>query len=277
MFRIVEKRQLAPNGFLFRIKAPEIANHAKAGQFVILRVNETGERIPLTLVRWNKSSGTIDLSFQTIGKTTHLLSRLNKGDHLQDILGPLGKPSVIKNHGKVVLLIGGFGAAAVLPIAKALKKAGNSLVTVMGARSKDYLVFKQELTRLSEETYIMTDDGSAGHKGYVIDGLEMAIREHRFDHSYVIGPAIMMKITTKKCCELCIPTTVSLNPIMLDGTGMCGSCRVNVGGKTFFACVDGPEFNGFTVDWDLLLSRLSAYREEEKRSLELFFKKEGMS
>lgn len=274
-FQIIKKDKIAPNGFLFRIKAPEVAIHARPGQFFVLRVNEQGERIPLTLVRWNRKSGTIDFAFQVIGKTTHLLSKLKEGDFLKDVLGPLGRPSEIKYHGTVALLAGGFGAAAMLPIATTLKEAGNNLVTVLGARSKDYLVLEKELKKLSSKIYVMTDDGSYGIKGFVKDGLEMASREYEIAHAYVIGPAIMMKFTVASCQELGIPNTVSLNPIMVDATGMCGSCRVNVGGKTYFACVDGPEFDGSQVDWNLLLNRLSAYVNEEKHSYELFLKKKG--
>lgn len=277
LFQIIKKEKIAPNGFLFRIKAPEVATHAKPGQFFILRVYDRGERIPLTLVRWNKKLKTIDFAFQVVGKTTHLLSKLKEGEFLKDVLGPLGRPSEIKNYGTVALLAGGFGAAAMLPIAHALKKEGNELITILGARSKDYLIFENEFRRLSSKTYIMTDDGSYGIKGFVKDGLEIAAKENKIDHAYVIGPAIMMKFTVMSCQQLGIPCTVSLNPIMLDGTGMCGSCRVNVRGKTYFACVDGPEFDGYQVDWDILLNRLSSYVNEEKLSYELFLRKKGVS
>lgn len=271
--RIIEKHRVTPNGFLVRVEAPLIAAHARAGQFVILRVNETGERIPLTLARWDAAAGTIDLAFQVVGKTTALLSTLEPGDAIRDIAGPLGKPSEIRHYGSVAILAGGFGAAALLPIAQALAAAGNTLYSVVGARSADFLMFHRELAEVSEKTIVMTDDGSAGTKGFVIDGLSALASETKLDHAYAIGPAIMMKFTALTCVELGIPVTVSLNPIMVDGTGMCGSCRVEVAGQTRFACVDGPEFDGSAVNWDSLLSRLNAFKEQEEEAYRLFMEK----
>jgi NAD(P)H-flavin reductase len=271
--RIIEKHRVTPNGFLVRVEAPLIAAHARAGQFVILRINETGERIPLTLARWDAAAGTIDLAFQVVGKTTALLSTLEPGDAIRDIAGPLGKPSEIRHYGSVAILAGGFGAAALLPIALALAAAGNTLYSVVGARSADFLMFHRELAEVSEKTIVMTDDGSAGRKGFVIDGLSALASETKLDHAYAIGPAIMMKFTALTCVELGIPVTVSLNPIMVDGTGMCGSCRVEVAGQTRFACVDGPEFDGSAVNWDSLLSRLNAFKEQEEEAYRLFMEK----
>jgi ferredoxin--NADP+ reductase len=271
--RIIEKHRVTPNGFLVRVEAPLIAAHARAGQFVILRVNETGERIPLTLARWDAAAGTIDLAFQVVGKTTALLSTLEPGDAIRDIAGPLGKPSEIRHYGSVAILAGGFGAGALLPIAQALAAAGNTLYSVVGARSADFLLFHRELSELSKKTIVMTDDGSAGRKGFVIDGLSALASETKLDHAYAIGPAIMMKFTALTCVELGIPVTVSLNPIMVDGTGMCGSCRVEVAGQTRFACIDGPEFDGSAVNWDSLLSRLNAFKEQEEEAYRLFMEK----
>jgi ferredoxin--NADP+ reductase len=271
--RIIEKHRVTPNGFLVRVEAPLIAAHARAGQFVILRVNETGERIPLTLARWDAAAGTIDLAYQVVGKTTALLSTLEPGDAIRDIAGPLGKPSEIRHYGSVAILAGGFGAGALLPIAQALAAAGNTLYSVVGARSADFLLFHRELSELSKKTIVMTDDGSAGRKGFVIDGLSALASETKLDHAYAIGPAIMMKFTALTCVELGIPVTVSLNPIMVDGTGMCGSCRVEVAGQTRFACIDGPEFDGSAVNWDSLLSRLNAFKEQEEEAYRLFMEK----
>jgi ferredoxin--NADP+ reductase len=268
MFKIIAKKKIAPEGFFLRIEAPEIARKAKPGQFLILRVHEKGERIPLTLVNWSRSRGFIDIAFQVVGKTTHLLSLKEPGEFLPDILGPLGHPSKIQRFGTVAFLAGGFGSAAILPIARAMKRKGNRILTVLGARNSDYLIFEKELRRISDQTIITTDDGSKGIKGFVKDGLQLLAQEEKIDLAYCIGPAIMMKYTSLETEKLGIPTIVSLNPIMVDGTGMCGSCRVEVGGKTYFACVDGPEFNAHEVNWDLLLTRLNYYREEEKMAYE---------
>lgn len=273
MHKIIKKRQIAPGGYLFKVHAPHIVNNAEPGNFIVIRLNEKGERIPLTLVRWSKNSGTVDFAFQVVGKTTHQLSQKQEGDYIKDILGPLGHPSKIQDYGTVALLAGGFGAAALLPIAKSLKRRGNKIITVLGARSKNYLVFKNELKRQSHNLIITTDDGSEGIKGFVMDGLKRAFGREGINHAFIVGPAIMMKFTSHACRELGIPATASLNPIMVDGTGMCGSCRVKVGDKTYFTCVDGPEFDASKVDWDLLLARLETYREEEITSYKLSLEK----
>lgn len=272
LFEIVKKKKIAPEGYYFRVLAPNIAKNAKPGQFIVLRAFEKGERIPLTLVNWSRSKGYIEFAFQVVGKTTYLLSKLNEGDTIKDILGPLGQPSNISYYGNVAFLAGGFGAAAILPIARAMKRKGNRILTVLGARNRHYLSFKNELRKISDEMIITTDDGSEGFKGFVVDGLKILAKKEKIDLAYIIGPAIMMKYTSLETKKLGIPSIASLNPIMVDGTGMCGSCRVNVSGKTYFACVDGPEFNAHEVDWDLLLSRLSYYREEEKISYESVLK-----
>ncbi len=274
MFKILEKKQIAPTGYFFRIHAPQIARNAKPGQFIILRLDEKGERIPLTLVNWSKEEGFIDISIQVVGKTTYSLSLMKPGDKIRDIIGPLGNASEIKKAGTVIFLAGGFGAAAILPIARAMKEAGNRVLTVLGARNKDYLIFESELEEVSNEMLIVTDDGSKGMKGFVLDGLKHFAAKERIDLAYIIGPAIMMKFTSLEAKRLGIPAVASLNPIMVDGTGMCGACRVSVNGKTYFACVDGPEFDAHQVDWDNLLSRLSYYKEEEKLAYESILKSE---
>ncbi|MCX7832239.1 MAG: sulfide/dihydroorotate dehydrogenase-like FAD/NAD-binding protein [Actinobacteria bacterium] len=272
MFEILRKKQISPEGFLIRIKAPQVAQTARPGQFLILRVSETGERIPLTIVNWSRSRGYIDIAFQVVGKTTYLLSKLKEGDAIIDLIGPLGNPSKIERYGTVAFLAGGFGAAAVLPIARAMRKKGNRVLTVLGARSKNYLIFEKELKKTSDVLIITTDDGSKGIRGFVKDGLSEILNSEKIDIAYCIGPAVMMKFTSEETRKHSIPTIVSLNPIMVDGTGMCGSCRVEVGGKTYFACVDGPEFDAHLVNWDLLLSRLNYYKDEEKLAYESILK-----
>lgn len=273
MFEILQKKKIAPEGYFLRVKAPEIAESAKPGQFVILRVNEKGERIPLTLVNWSRKRGYIDLAFQVVGKTTYMLSKLEEGSEIRDLIGPLGHPSKIDHYGNVAFLAGGFGAAAILPIARAMKRKNNRILTVLGARNKDYLIFEKELRRVSDVLIVTTDDGSKGIKGFVKDGLNELLKTEKVDLAYCIGPAIMMKFTSLETQKHGIPTIASLNPIMVDGTGMCGSCRVEVAGKTYFACVDGPEFDAHEVNWDLLLSRLNYYKEEEKLSYESAIKR----
>lgn len=268
MFEIVKKLKITPDGYFLSVHAPHVAASAQPGQFVVLRVNDHGERIPLTLVSWSRKNGTIDLAFQVVGKTTYLLSTLKEGDYIHDVLGPLGHASEIDHFGNVAFLAGGFGAAAILPVARAMKRRGNRILTVLGARNKDYLIFKHQLKRISDDFIVTTDDGSAGMKGFVLDGLVELAHRHPIDLAYIIGPAVMMKFTALKTKELGIRSIASLNPIMVDGTGMCGSCRVEVGGRNYFACVDGPEFDAHSVNWDLLLQRLAYYRPEEKIAYE---------
>lgn len=275
MFEILRKKKIAPDGYLMRLKAPEVAENAKPGQFLILRVDEKGERIPLTLVNWSRKGGYIEIAFQVVGKTTYLLSKLQKGSFISDLIGPLGHPSDIRHYGTVLFLAGGFGAAAILPIARAMRRKKNKIITILGARSKDHLIFEKELERISDTLTITTDDGSKGIKGYVKDAIARTVKEEKIDIAYCIGPAIMMKFTSQETARLGIPTIVSLNPIMVDGTGMCGSCRVEVDGKTYFACVDGPEFNAHLVNWDQLLSRLNFYKDEEKIAYESVKGKQG--
>ncbi len=270
MFKILDKEKLALSIFRFEIEAPKIARKAKAGQFVILRLDEQGERIPLTICDFDEKKSSISLVLQEVGKTTQQLASLSCGDCIADVVGPLGKPSEIKNFGTVVCVAGGVGAAVILPVARVLKGVGNKIITILGARSEELLILEEELSLISDEFFIMTDDGSKGRCGVCTDILKELI-EGGCDISRVvaIGPVIMMKFVCKTTEPHKIKTVVSLNSIMVDGTGMCGSCRVTVGGETKFCCVDGPEFDGHLVDFDELINRQRMYLEEESLSLEL--------
>jgi NAD(P)H-flavin reductase len=270
MFKIVTKEKLCPIVDFFKIEAPAIAKKAKAGQFVVVRVDEVGERIPLTLADWDDKEGTVSLVAMQVGTTTYKLSCLNAGDDIMDLIGPLGLPSEIENFGTVVCVGGGVGVAPVYPIARALKKAGNKVITIMGVRSKDLLFWEDRLRSVSHELTVTTDDGSYAQKGVVTEPLkELLEREKEISRVIAIGPAVMMKFCSLTTKPFGINTIVSLNSIMVDGTGMCGSCRVSVNGITKFACVDGPEFNGHQVDWELLFARQRIYLDEERHSLEL--------
>ncbi len=269
MSQIVETRALAPSIKMFKVKAPAIAKKYMAGQFVILRVHDKGERIPLTIADANEKEGTITLINQEVGKTTKALGQLRKGDRIPDLVGPLGKPSEVEHFGQVVVIGGGVGTAVAYPEARALKKAGNRLISIIGARSKDLLILEDEMRKISDEFYITTDDGSKGHRGFVTDVLKQLIETQvRIDRVVAIGPAIMMKAVADLTRPHRIKTTVSLNPIMVDGTGMCGACRVSVAGQTKFACVDGPSFDGHEVDFDLLMARLRIYMKQEKIAMQ---------
>jgi ferredoxin--NADP+ reductase len=270
--KIISKKQLSEEVFTAFIEAPLVARAAKAGQFIILSVdNEYGERIPLTIVDADLQMGAIRIIWQRVGKTTAHLTDLNVGDAIAAVTGPLGKPTHIENFGTVVCVGGGIGNAPLLPITKALKEAGNKVITILGARSKSILILEEEFCNISDELIIMTDDGSYGRKGFVSDALrEVCQKSPRPNKAFVIGPAIMMKV----CCEVTrqfnIPTDVSLNTIMVDGTGMCGGCRIEYDGKAKFVCVDGPEFDGHKVNFDLMIKRLAAYKEMEKHSYEQY-------
>jgi len=276
MYEIVEREVLAENSDFYKINAPEIAKKAKAGQFVIIRINETGERIPLTIADFNAKKGTITLVALRVGKTTRLLSTLKVGDKILDVVGPLGNPSEIDNFGRVICVGGGLGIATIVSIAKALKDAGNYVIGIIGARTKDLLIYEDELRKICNELHISTDDGSYGYHGFVTDVLKKLLNEDNpINIIWAIGPAIMMKFVCKTTEPYKVKTIVSLNPIMVDGTGMCGACRVEVDGKTKFTCVHGPEFDGHKVNWDLLLSRQQMYLNSEKLSLDEFEKKIG--
>ncbi|MEO0132295.1 MAG: sulfide/dihydroorotate dehydrogenase-like FAD/NAD-binding protein [candidate division WOR-3 bacterium] len=273
MFKILSTKALAPNIKCFEFEAPYIAQKAQPGQFVVVRINETGERIPLTIADTKKDQGVVIIVFQEVGKTTKLLGTLKAGDYVLDLLGPLGKPSEIKYYGTVVCIGGGVGTPEIYPIARALKEIGNKVVTIIGARTKELLIMVEEMRSVSDELYITTDDGSYGTKGLVTDELKRLISQGiKIDKVFAVGPVIMMKAVSETTRPYNIPTVVSLNPIMLDATGMCGVCRVEVGGETKFACVDGPEFDGHQVNFDTLMMRLKTYLKEERVSLELFEK-----
>lgn len=268
MYRIVRKKELAKNIKLLEVEAPEVAAKAAAGQFIILRLNEPGERIPLTIADFDRQRGTITTIFQEVGYTTRELGRLEEGDALADFVGPLGQPSEIELYGRVICVGGGVGVAPVYPIARALKEAGNEVISIIGARSREFLILEKEMRAVSDELLVATDDGSYGHHGFVTDVLARGLQEKILvDRVWGIGPIVMMRAVAETTRPFNVPTIVSMNPIMVDGTGMCGACRVSVGGETKFACVDGPEFDGHQVDWELALRRLNMYKEEEARAL----------
>ncbi len=267
MNTILEKRHLSENVCLMEITSPLISNECKAGQFIILSLdNDFAERIPLTIADSNPEKGTITIIFQVVGKTTFELAQLSVGAKIVNLLGPLGKPTHIDKFGKVVCVGGGIGVAPSHPIAKAMKKAGNELKVIIGARSKDLIIYEDEMRKLADELIICTDDGSYGRKAIVTEPLKELCLSWKPDMVIAIGPGIMMKFCAETTRPFAIPTLVSLNTIMVDGTGMCGGCRVTVGGKTKFVCVDGPEFDGHKVDFDNMMARLQAYKEIETES-----------
>jgi NAD(P)H-flavin reductase len=278
MAKILKKEILAPNIKKFVVLVPEVAKKALPGQFVILRVCEEGERIPLTIADFDRQEGTITIVFQEVGKTTFHLGMLNEGDEILDFVGPLGKPSAIEKFGTVCCIGGGVGTPEIYPVARALKEVGNYIISIIGARSKDLVIMEKEMKAVSDELYVTTDDGSYGMKGLVTDALKKLLQENKkIDRVIAVGPVIMMKAVSELTKDYNIKTIVSLNAMMLDGTGMCGICRVEIGGETKFACVDGPEFDGHLVNYDLLMARLRTYLEEEKISLKLFKEKMGLS
>ncbi len=267
MNKILSKRFFSDNVAELVVEAPLIARSRRAGHFVIIRVDAQSERVPLTIAGADVEKGTITLVVQRIGVSTHKLLAMEPGESLHDIVGPLGRATRIENYGTVVCACGGVGAAPMLPIAEALKKAGNRVITVLAARNKDLLILRDELAQWSDEVIIMTDDGSAGQQGVVTVGVEQVINRETVNKCITIGPAIMMKFVALTTAKYNIPTEASLNTIMVDGTGMCGACRVTVGGKTKFVCVDGPEFDAHGVDWDEMLSRMKSYKAEETEAL----------
>jgi ferredoxin--NADP+ reductase len=269
MNQILKKEKLAKDIKRIRILAPQISKKALPGQFVIVRTDETGERIPLTIHSSDPEAGTISLVFLEIGKSTIKLGQLKEGDTIHDVAGPLGRPSEIERYGTCIAVGGGVGSACVYPVAMALKEEGNYLISITGAKTKELVIMEEDFGEISDELYITTDDGSYGVKGFVTTKLEELLESGRqIDYVYAVGPAIMMKAVADTTRPYSVKTTVSLNPIMVDGTGMCGGCRVEVGGETRFACVDGPEFDAHQVDFDLLLKRQRFYVEEERCQLE---------
>ncbi|MGB2854957.1 MAG: sulfide/dihydroorotate dehydrogenase-like FAD/NAD-binding protein [Dehalococcoidia bacterium] len=269
MYRIMLREDLVPGIHLFKVEAPAVARKAQAGQFVVLRVDEKGERIPLTVADWDREEGSITIVFMEVGATTRKMAQLEAGDYIANFAGPLGLPTHIDNYGTVVCVGGGFAVAPIVPIARSMKEAGNKVLSIMGARNKDLLFWEDRFRAVSDELIVTTDDGSYGRKALVTEPLkELLEGERKIDRVIAIGPTVMMKFCAKTTEPFGIKTIVSLNPIMVDGTGMCGCCRVEVGGQTKFTCVDGPDFDGHQVDWDLLFTRQRIYLEEEKKALE---------
>ena len=279
MYRIVRKEALRPTVTLYEIEAPLIAKKAQPGQFIILRVDENGERIPITINNYDPEKGTVTIIVQTVGATTEKLSHLNEGDYLQDFVGPLGKASVTEGKKKVCVVGGGVGCAIAYPVLKKFHDDGAEVHAVVGFKNKDLVILEDDFRKSSDVLKICTDDGSYGQKGLVTDALKELIDSgNQYDEVFAIGPMIMMKFVSKTTEPYGIPTTVSMSPIMVDGTGMCGGCRLSVGGEMKFACVDGPDFDGHKVDWDIAVKRNQMYRDFEMHKHEEtcnLFKKEA--
>ena len=277
MYEILLKQDLVPNIHLLKIAAPNVAKKALPGQFVVIRINERGERIPLTIADWDREEGSVIIVFMEVGTTTHRLALLEAGDSIADFIGPLGLPTHIEHFGTVVCVAGGFAVATIVPIARALKMKGNKVISIMGARSQNLLFWEDELGSVSDQLIVTTDDGSYGRQGVVTEPLKELLESgDKIDRVIAIGPSIMMKFCAKTTEPFGVKTIVSLNPIMVDGTGMCGCCRVSVGGVTKFTCVDGPDFDGHQVDWDLLFARQRIYLDEEKLSFERWQSQSGI-
>ncbi|MDP3358216.1 MAG: sulfide/dihydroorotate dehydrogenase-like FAD/NAD-binding protein [Lutibacter sp.] len=272
MFKIIEKKFLSENVARLVIEAPYIAKSRRAGHFIILRIDKNGERIPLTISDADVEKGTISLIVQRVGVSSHKLCAMNAGDFILDVVGPLGKATHIANVGTVLCAGGGVGVAPLFPIVQAMKLAGNRVITIIAARNKDLVILENEMAEYSDELIVMTDDGSKGTKGLVTQGMEEVILREKIHQAIVIGPAVMMKFAALTTKKYDIHTLASLNTIMVDGTGMCGACRVSVGGKTEFVCVDGPEFDAHKVNFDEMLSRLGAYKDKESENYEAYVK-----
>ena len=268
MHKILSKKELVPNIHLVKFLAPAIAKKAQPGQFVIITVDEKGERIPLTIADWDKTEGSISIVFMEVGTTTQRFATLNSGDSIASLVGPLGIPAHIEKVGTVVCVGGCYGIAAMMPIARAMKKAGNKVISIIEARSKYLLFWEDELKKVSDQLIVTTGDGSYAPQGWIPDQLTQIVGKEKVDLIFAIGCTYMMKLASETSKPFGIKTIVHLNSIMVDGTGMCGCCRVSVGGETKFACVDGPEFDGHQVDWDILLSRQRGYQDLEIRSLQ---------
>jgi len=269
MYQILQKVDLVPKVHLYKIDAPNVAKKAQAGQFIIIRIDEKGERIPLTMADWDAKEGSVTVVVMEVGATTSRLAQLKTGDYISDFVGPLGLPTHIEPEGHVVCVAGGFAVATIYPIARAMKARGNKVTAILGARNKDLLFWEDRLKTVSDKLIVTTDDGSYGRKGLVTEPLkELCQSDKTVKRVIAIGPSIMMKFSSLTTKPFGVKTIVSLNPIMVDGTGMCGCCRVSVNGVTRFVCVDGPDFDGHQVDWDLLLARQRSYVDEEKRAME---------
>ena len=279
MYRILKKEALNPTVTRMVVEAPLVARRAQPGQFIILRVDEKGERIPLTIAGYDREKGTVTIIFQLVGASTMALGRLEEGDFIQDFAGPLGTPSHTQGLGKVAVVGGGVGCAIALPIAQKLHQEGAEVHAIVGFRSKELVILEEEFRAASQKYILMTDDGSAGEKGLVTAALERLIQEgERYDQVIAIGPLVMMKFVCQLTKQYDIPTVVSMNPLMVDGTGMCGGCRLTVGGKVRFACVEGPDFDGHQVDFDEAIARSGPYRQQERHAREAacrLFQKEG--
>ncbi len=269
MYKITQKKQLNDDVYQMTVLAPRVAKRALAGHFVVIRIDEVGERIPLTISYANKETGEVELVIQSVGHSTRKLKEYNEGDYIKDIMGPLGKPTVIHSDRKNILgIAGGVGAAPILPQLIAYKETGAKVTLITGGRTDKHLILMDRLSATCDEVYPCTNDGSVGHKGFVTDVLKdmLAKDPHQFDEVIAIGPAVMMKAVVEITKQYNVPTSVSLNPIMIDGTGMCGECRVSVGGETKFACVDGPDFDGLKVDFDELMRRQRIFKKEEEHA-----------
>jgi ferredoxin--NADP+ reductase len=276
MFKILEKTHLAPQVYKYLLHAPDIAKKALPGQFIIIRLDETGERIPITISNSDPIQGKLTIFVQAVGKTSLEMSLMHAGDFILDVVGPLGNPTQVDLFGTVVLIGGGFGIAAIHPITRALTQAGNKTIAVLGARTKELVILEKEMLSAATKVHVVTDDGSYGAKGLVTDTLKMLIEKKKpIDRIIAIGPLIMMKSVADLTRPYKIPTLVSMNPIMIDGTGMCGACRVTVGDEMKFACVDGPEFDGHAVDFEGLLNRLKTYIPEEAEAKEKYLNDTG--
>lgn len=263
-YKILSKVELCPNQYELKIEAPYVVRNAKAGQFIILRVDEEGERVPLTIADVNKEKGELTIVYMAVGYSTKKLAQLNEGDEISDLVGPLGQPTHIKNYGTVVCLAGGYGAAPCYLIAKAFKEAGNKVYMIMGARNKDLIFWEDKMKEACTELFITTDDGTLGEKGFVTQVLERIMNSEKVDYAIAVGPMPMMRAVANMTKDKNIYTEASMNPIMVDGTGMCGACRVTVGGEVKFACVDGPDFDAHKIDFDEVINRTRIYKDQEK-------------
>lgn len=263
-YKILSKVELCPNQYEIKIDAPYVVRNAQAGQFIILRVDEEGERVPLTIADVDKENGELTIVYMAVGYSTKKLAQLNVGDEIADIVGPLGQPTHIKNYGTVVCLAGGYGAAPCYLIAKAFKDAGNKVYMIMGARNKDLIFWEDKMKNACTELFITTDDGSAGEKGFVTQVLQRIMDSEKVDYTIAVGPMPMMRAVANMTKEKGIYTEASMNPIMVDGTGMCGACRVTVGGEVKFACVDGPDFDAHKIDFDEVINRTRIYKNQEQ-------------
>ncbi len=276
MYKILEKQDLVPKIHLFKVEAPSVAKKAQAGQFIVVRRDENGERIPLTIADWDRKEGSVTIVFMEVGATTHGLAQVKSGESILNFVGPLGLPTHIEKYGTVCCVAGGFAVATIYPIARAMREKGNKVISIMGARNKDLIFWEDRLRSVSDELIVTTDDGTYGRKALVTEPLKELMGKEKIDRVIAIGPSIMMKFCSRTTQPFGVKTIVSLNPIMVDGTGMCGCCRVSVGGETRFACVDGPDFDGHQVDWDLLFARQRTYLNEEKMSFEEWQAKHGV-